>query len=408
MPKNETIAYIHLGGAFVPAGRLTMTQTASQVISEFGYGHRYLERPDTVALDPLQLPLTTQRFQTLGLFGAFRDSSPDGWGRHLLDRAAEEFGHAPTEYEYLTVLDQDNRTGALAFGPDLKGPRPYQPEWRPAMVPGDGLDLASMITAVDTILRLEDLPTEYRRFVLRGSSIGGAQPKAAIEFEGRAWIAKFSRELEAWPTCRIEMAAMNLAKACGIRTALCRLLEVHGRDVLLSERFDRAPGGTRRHFVTAMTLTGAKEMNKGSYGDIARAMRRFCSVEHLAHDLEELFRRMVFNVVCNNTDDHLLNHGFLYDPELKTWRLSPAYDIVPQPQMSKGGKSRLTLGVGDQGSLATLENALTRCEDFGIRKDAAQATIDELLSIASKWKQENRTWGVPEQKIEALAEAWRF
>ena len=163
---------------------------------------------------------------------------------------------SPSEFDYLTVLNQEDRIGALAFGPDLSGPRPAKPAWRPEEIPGDRLDLGGMLRDVDAVLNHEDLPVAQRRFLIRGSSVGGAQPKAAIEYEGRPWIAKFSRELEQWPTCRIELAAMRLAAMCGIRVPECRVVDVGGRDVFLIARFDRDRNPPiRHHFLSAMTLT---------------------------------------------------------------------------------------------------------------------------------------------------------
>ncbi|UIJ39190.1 type II toxin-antitoxin system HipA family toxin [Desulfobaculum bizertense] len=408
MPTNSCYVYLHLQKGFVPVGKLTMRQNGEQLSSEFAYGRRYLERPNALSIDPRQLPLTSERFQTLGLFGCFRDASPDGWGRHLLGRAAEEHGTHPSEFEYLTVLDQQNRIGALAFGMDLSGPKPYTPAWRPKRIAGDGLDLQKMLEAADAVMNYEELKPEYRRFLVRGSSVGGAQPKATLEFEGRPWIAKFSQKLESWPTCRIELAAMRLAAACGIRTAASRLVHVAGgRDILLSERFDRAPNGNRLPYLTAMSLTGVPEMHMGSYGDIARSMRRFCDADTLSEDLAELFRRMVFNILCNNTDDHQCNHAFLYSFERRTWRLSPAYDVVPQPLFYETGPSRLTLGVGESGTLATLPNALSHCEDFLLTKEQARGIVRNMHARVHKhWQQVNQDAGVPEEKLPALAQAY--
>ena len=414
MPIDRTYAYIHLPalGQFVPAGILDISQDAGGVTSWFRYGLRYLERPEAIPLDPLLLPLTTQEFQTTGLFGAFQDASPDSWGRHLLDRAAEEYGVKPTEFDYLTVLDQESRIGALAFGPDLQGPRPHTPPWRPEIVDGDRLDLAGMLHAVDAILDAQQLPPQFRRFLLRGSSVGGAKPKAAVDYQGRFWIAKFSEALDSWPTCRAEMAAMHLAEQCGIRVPHCQVICLHGRDIFLIERFDRYgqhANPQRRHFVSAMTLIGAKDMAKGSYGDIARAIRRFGSPHTVQQDLTELFRRMIFNILCNNSDDHLRNHGFLYDPQSRMWRLSPVYDLVPQPRWNPDETSRLTLGVGELGTLATLDNALSRTADFGLHRETAEKILGEMTEILGRhWQEEQNKAGIPKNKQSALRQSYRL
>lgn len=229
-----------------------------------------------------------------------------------------------------------------------------------------------------------------------------------VEYEGRQWIAKFSREFEYWPTCRIELAAMNLAALCSIRIPECKVIEVSGRDVFLIERFDRSRDHIRHHFLSAMTLVGAQDMTEGAYGDIARAIRRYGVADYVKDDLVELFRRMVFNILCNNNDDHLKNHGFLYDPTSKMWRLSPAYDIVPQPRENAEGHGFLTLEVGSKGRLATLENALSRCEEFGLNKDEATKIASEVKNIVShQWVSENRKALVPEEKIRLVEKAYR-
>lgn len=408
MSTDSTYVYIHISGNFVPAGILKITYNDQSYFSEFSYGRKFLTRKDAIPVDPVQLPLTAQEFKTQGLFRAFQDAMPDGWGMHLLDRAAEEFGYNPREIDYLTVLDQENRIGALAFGPDLNGPQAYTPNWRPAIIPGEHLDLGAMLTTVDKIYNEEELNPNEQRFLIRGSSVGGAQPKAAVEYEGSKWIAKFSRELESWPTCRIELAAMRMASKCSIRTPQAKVIEINNRDIFLIKRFDREPVNSRIHFVSAMTLTGANSMTEGSYGDIARAMRKYIAIEFLANDLEELFRRMVFNILCNNHDDHLKNHGFLYDSLSGMWRLSPAYDIVPQPQMRSDGKSYLTLAVGKQGRLATLENAISRCEDFGLHKDKGLKIINQLTEyVGQNWKNENIKAGVSQKKIMSLQQAYK-
>lgn len=408
MPVDETYVYLHLGGEFVPAGLLTMHQTNDRVVSEFAYGRRYLERNDAAPLDPLQLPLTRSEFQTGGVFRAFQDASPDAWGRHLLDRAAEDAGVVPSEFEYLTVQDQENRIGAIAFGPDLNGPRPTKPSWRPEEVPGEKIDFAEMIRTVDSILNHEKLSPAQRRFFIRGSSAGGAQPKTLVDYEGKKWIAKFSRELELWPTCRIELAAMALATQCGIRVPHCRVLDVGGRDVFLIERFDRTESGGRGHFLSAMTLIGSDHMERGAYGDIAMAIRKYGDAQYIRRDLEELFRRMVFNVLANNWDDHLRNHGFLYSPRSGRWRLSPAYDIVPQPQRDGAEANRLTLVLGENGTRATLENVLSKCGDYSLSSEFAAEIVDKMATMVREgWEKENMKAGVPMGKVRLLEEAYR-
>jgi len=156
-----------------------------------------------------------------------------------------------------------------------------------------------------------------------------------------------------------------------------------------------------------MTLTGADSLTDGTYGEIARAIRRFGVVDHLKGDLEELFRRMVFNILCNNWDDHLKNHGFLYDAASGKWRLSSAYDIVPQPQRDGDDASRLTLGIGNQGRVATLENSLSRCADFDLDLPKAREIAYGMGALVRKsWREQNELTGVPEMKLRLVEEAY--
>ncbi|GAB6096129.1 type II toxin-antitoxin system HipA family toxin [Desulfatiferula olefinivorans] len=406
---DSAYVFIFLGGRWVPCGYLTVHEDTRTVFSEFEYGRKYLERPDAVSLDPVQLPLGPGLFRTpqgTAVFGGLRDTAPDSWGRHLLDRAAEP--SKPTEFNYLTAIPNNDRVGAVAFGKRLEdGPAPIHPGWKNYPPDGVSLNLEQMIHVSDYLIDDRDIPPEYRRFLFRGSSLGGAQPKAPTVFEGQPWIVKFGRELEGWSTCRIEHATMRLAGMCGINVPETRTLSVRNRDVYLIRRFDRDPDCGRIHYISAATLLGTSQMDGGSYQDMAAQMRKYLAADRLRSDLAELFRRMVFNILCNNSDDHLRNHGFLYVPGTG-WTLSPAFDIVPQPDMGPGERRTLTLGVGKDGSRnATLENALSVAGVFGLPDDEARVLIDTLKHLfLSQWKKVYAECGVPQKDFNHLSQAF--
>jgi serine/threonine-protein kinase HipA len=408
---NESSAYvfIHLGGQWVPCGYLTILEDRREVHSTFQYGIRYLQRPDAIAIDPIQLPLGEGLFRSnpaSPLFGAIRDTAPDGWGRHLLARAAEP--QSPGEFQYLTALPVEDRTGALGFGRSLEeGPAPINPGWPNYPPQGATLDLGDMIAAVDRIEMGEKLPPRHRRFLLRGSSLGGAQPKAPTVHQGRRWIAKFGREREAWNTCRIEHANLRLAAHCGINVPDSKTLMVGNRDVFLIERFDRDTAGNPIPFFSAATLLATDALTNGSYQDIASQMRKHIAAAAVQDDLKQLFMRMVFNILCNNADDHLRNHGFIYQPGLG-WRLSPVYDVVPQPDMGPGMPRNLTLGVGMDGNrLATLENALSVSPVFGLATADGRQIIEQLKkAFLSDWKKIYMRCDVPKENFPFLEEAF--
>jgi serine/threonine-protein kinase HipA len=299
-----------------------------------------------------------------------------------MERAAG--ARALSEFDYL-VATGDSRAGALAFGTDLSGPRRIV-SWAEEEVEGENLDLAEMIEAVRELDSAEGLPRKHRRFLLRGSSLGGARPKATTEYDGRQWIAKFGRADDRSPMCRIEYATMKLAEQVGIIVPSVRLEKVLDQDVYLIERFDRVRNerGYRRHpFISGLTILGAheSESSRQSYRGLADQLRRFGSEP--TQDLQQLWRRMVFNILCNNNDDHLRNHGFVWDG--RGWRLSPGYDIVSFPQV--GTERDLAIVVGRNGRRATIENALTDVASFGLSRSEAISIARTMQKIVkTSWE----------------------
>lgn len=410
---RTTYVFVHLpGSGAVPAGKLDVYDDGRISYAVFQYGARYVQRRDAVPVDPAVLPLPLDRDavpqpqtteEGFAVFNGIRDAAPDGWGRYLMAKAAPS--RAFGEYDYL-VSSGDHRVGALAFGPNpRKAPVRITP-WGDGDADGEHLDLAAMLEAVEKIPAVDRLDPKLRRFLEAGSSLGGARPKAATSRDGRDWIAKFPANDDTYSVSRAEFAAMTLANECGLNVPRVDAVTFFGKDVYFIERFDRVPPGEsggepgRIPFASALTLLGAHEMasHNYSYIDMAEAIRKHGSDPDA--DLPELYRRMAFNILCCNDDDHLRNHGFLYDG--KGWRLSPGYDIVPKPQI--GTEHRQILAVGDRGREATLANALTRCESFGLLPDEAAALLEEMRArVAARWKDVCRECGVPSADMERLA-----
>lgn len=413
---KERIAYVHMhrDGEFTLAGRLTVVEDGAYSTCTFQYARSYLLRSNAVPVDPVRLPLVEDSKTVFAgaaggaLFGGIQDALPDSWGRHVLDTAASAVGIVLTPLDYALYAGPE-RVGALGFS-DEQHAAPFSqiPPWGSS--PGGELSLGEMLEAADAVDDAEDLPVRLRRFFVRGSSMGGARPKAAVELDGTAWIAKFGNQREAWPTCRIEHATMRMAHACGIPTPQTKVLTVFGeRDILLVERFDRA-AGCRIPFISGLTLLGRTEAQSNdvaSYADIATAMRQFCRADTLSKDLEDLFSRMVFNLCCNNYDDHLRNHGFLYDEQGKPgWRLTPAYDVVPQVPQDDGLRM-LHLGVGRQGRLATIENALSESEYFGLSREKAAVIAERVHSfVQNNWEKHLLEAGVKRKLLPAIADCF--
>lgn len=401
----STYVYIYLEQGPVPAGLLETTGVGREATARFAYGRRYLQRKDRLALDPVQLPLhdadTEREYgapEGFALFNGIRDAAPDGWGRHLMDRAAG--ARSLTEFDYL-IATGESRVGALAFGPDLSGPQRIVP-WQEEHLDGENLDLADMLEAVRELDTAETLAPEYRRFLVRGSSLGGARPKATTDYNGKPWIAKFGRADDRFPIPRTEYVTMTMAGLVGITVPPVRLEKVLGQDIYLIERFDRIPNGSdyrRLPFISGLTITGAheSESSQQSYRRLAEQLRLFGSDP--VSDAKELWRRMLFNILCNNTDDHLRNHGFLWDG--KGWRLSPGYDILPFPQVSV--ERDLAIGVGRNGRRATIHNALSDIASFGLSREEAVAMARTMQqTVKGVWEDLFRSNGFTTAEIERL------
>lgn len=389
MAMIRSYVFVHLPDGPVPAGLLMMNDETRNPFATFAYGQRYLERPNRVPVDPVALPLhdsgISRTFRTeegFAVFGGIRDAAPDGWGQYLMYKAMGD--RLPSEID-LILASGDYRVGALAFGPTAERPERVTP-WGDGNAPGEHFTLEELSDAAERAQHVDQLDDNLRRLLTAGSSLGGARPKAATDIDGQPWIAKFQARHDSFPECRVELATMRLAKQCGLNVPKLDFRRVLDRDIYLIERFDRIATGNqmvRRPFASGLTMLGAheSEVSRYSYADLAAVLRQHGTKAR--DDLHELFRRMLFNILVTNDDDHLRNHGFLYDGN--GWRLSPLYDVVPKPQI--GHQRRLVLGVGPHGRDATLENALAGAAAFDLGFDDAQEIADAMRSkVATCWE----------------------
>lgn len=389
MVTIRSYVFVHLAEGPAPAGLLVMTDEPRNQFSTFAYGRRYLERADRIPVDPVSLPLhspgTSQTFRTeegFAVFNGIRDAAPDGWGQYLMYKAMGD--RLPGAID-LILASGDNRVGALAFGPTPQRPARITP-WGEGDAPGEHFTLAELAAAAERAQHVDELDENLRRLLTAGSSLGGARPKAATEIGTQPWIAKFQARNDSFPECRVELATMRLATECGLDVPALNFEHVLGRDIYMIERFDRVRHGNRmerRPFASGLTMLGAheSEVSHYSYADLAGAIRQHGT--RVRADLHELFRRMVFNILVTNDDDHLRNHGFLM--EGRGWRLSPLYDVVPKPQV--GLERRLVLGVGPAGRDATLTNALAGAAAFDLGAEEAAALVEALRAIvAMRWE----------------------
>ncbi len=249
------------------------------------------------------------------------------------------------------------------------------------------------------ILIRDAVGEQVKSLLLIGTSMGGARPKAVVEDGEGLWIAKFNRPDDHWNSARVEHAMLLLARACGLIAAESRVVEVAGRDVLLVRRVDRdkAPGGYRRvRMISALTLLRSEDSHpardKWSYVLLAEEVRRACTDP--AASAAELFRRMCFNALISNADDHPRNHALIAWEH--DWRLSPAYDLTPTTPISLEHRD-LALVCGDQGRFANAGNLVSQCGRFLLDRDQAVAIVDQMeQQVQATWYAIARGAGVPE------------
>lgn len=372
--------------------------------SVFTYFPDYIAHPDAIALDPFGLPLRREERVTMKddariLPEALGDAGPDAWGRNVIDRVAKL--ERSSEFDYL-IAAGPNRAGALDFS---LGDDPAPPGVAKLT------DLADIEVAIDQVKKKQPVDDRLRHLLAPGASLGGVRPKTVVEAEGKLWIAKFNARDEDFDAVSMEYAGMRLAQKAGIAMAQVRKHQFSDQRVaLLVLRFDREPleGGEfgRLPYLSARTLLrgyGREVLGEAkpqySYLLLAEARRLTGSGEVLSEDLKELFRRMVFNILVDNTDDHESNHGFVHDGG---WRLSKAFDI--SPQMTRLGYQQMQVGTGATES--SLKNALSACERFGLRRDEAVAVVEGLVEASKELADIYRDAGIEPARIEA-AEQYR-
>ncbi|MCI0365125.1 MAG: HipA domain-containing protein [Phycisphaerales bacterium] len=395
---------------FVTAGKFALATDRRGVASgKFVYGRSYLARANAVPLDPLELKLGTKTHETRllkGMFGALRDASPDYWGRRVIEKHSgkTELG----EIDYL-LYSPDDRAGALGFGLNAEPPAPRRTFNRT-------MDLARLQALADAIVAEEELPqtkdaTQVQDLLLVGTSMGGARPKAVVEDEDALWIAKFNRADDKWNHARVEHAMLVFARECGVQSAESRLVTIGDRDVVMIKRFDRdktASGYRRARMLSALTLLRAgdthQDRDRWSYVLLAEELRRISAQPKI--DAPELFRRMCFNALISNIDDHPRNHAVIaMDTD---WKLSPAYDLTPATPISIERRD-LAMACGDMGRYAHADNLLSQSARFLLAPEEARRTVEKMEeAIRDRWYEVARREGVSEADCEKLKTAFAY
>lgn len=394
-------------------GRLDCQMVRGKELFTFEYDVEWLADKRFRQFDPdLQL-FGGRQYQPAGKsnFGIFLDSTPDRWGRVLLDRRESARAHSESrviqplrEWDYLLGVYDGGRMGALRFKLNEDGPfldndeSMASPPWTSLRE----LEYASMQLELDENIA----NNRWLRMLLQpGSSLGGARPKAnVIDKNGALWIAKFPSRQDRKDVGAWEMVCMSLADKCGIEVSASQCERLGNADArnyhtFLTKRFDRSSEGKRRHFTSAMTLLGYRdgtsEADGVSYLELAEWIMSNCY--DTQRDMEQLFRRIVFNMAVSNCDDHLRNHGFLYSA--KGWSLSPAYDLTPD-ELGRG----LRLNVNENDNALDFDLALEIAPYLGIKN--AKDIIEQIKKVVRKWHFEASRYGIPQEEQQRVASAF--
>jgi len=382
----------------------TLAHDKGQV--RFMYNKEWLEHPLRFTLSP-HLTLDLAPFfpnPTTGNFGIFLDSSPDRWGQTLMQRrevieARDESRKPRTLYawDYLIGVQDQTRQGALRF--KREGKTPFLADTPISAPPVTRLGELEAVAKELTSKKIDDLDALKQWLtvlVAPGSSLGGARPKANFtESDGSFWIAKFPakddvRDIGAW-----EMLVHKLAVDAGIDMPPARMLQFpNDYHTFCVKRFDRH-NGRRIFYASAMTMLKREDSEGASYLDLAQFIMMNGAKNAIKQDLEQLFRRVIFNIAVGNRDDHLRNHGFLLTKN--GWRLSPAFDVNPNLD-----KAAHVLNIDDQDNRPLLENALETAELYELKPIRAQEITREVINVVSSWEKIAKQLHIANIDIQAM------
>lgn len=399
--------YADLNGEPVFAGTLFAHARGNRESATFEYDEDWLGSDERFALDPA-LQLTRGAFHTGGekpLFGAIGDSAPDRWGRVLMRRAerrrAETAGETPRtlrEIDFLLRVNDEARMGALRFAAERGGSflAPAGDTPIPPLI-----DLLKLLSAAQRVDEEDESDEDLRLILAPGSSLGGARPKASVrDMDGSLAIAKFPRKDDQWNDVLWEALALTLAENAGITVPRWRTEKITDKDILLVSRFDREHG-LRVPFLSAMSMIGAKDGETRSYFEIADALRLHGA--QAKADLQALWRRIAFTVLISNVDDHMRNHGFLYDGSMG-WVLSPAYDLNPVPVDVK--PRVLSTAIDEEHQTASLELALSVAEYFELKLEQARTIAAEVGAAVAQWRAVADKFGIAGAEIKRMESAF--
>jgi serine/threonine-protein kinase HipA len=402
---RSLLVYVDLEGAPHLVGHLWARSRKGKEGASFQYDDTWLANPFRFALEPALILGKGPHHTMAGrlIFGAIGDSAPDRWGRALIQREerrkAREERRTPRtllEADYLLGVSDITRQGALRFAESKGGPFLAIATPVPPL-----LQLPALLGAAVRISANGDNDDDLLLLLAPGSSLGGARPKASVvDRDGQLAIAKFPQHGDLTRVTLWEAVALRLAADAGIPTSEWRVESVAGQDVLVVRRFDRK-SNVRVPFLSAMSLLNATDNEQRSYLEIADALRQYGAKPE--EDCAQLWRRIVFSILVSNTDDHLRNHGFLYD-SAGGWRLSPAYDLNPLPADIK--PRILTTAIDEADGTASLDLAFEVAPHFGVKPDRAKAIVRDVGKAVVRWRETAASMGLSSNETERMASAF--
>lgn len=413
MTKDENIfVYAHWAGMNDPelVGALNNFSSGVKQVFEFEYDKEWLNNHTTLLLDP-QLRIFAGKFYSSNEsknFGMFADSTPGSWGRALLRRyeiasARKEQRASKTmnEADYLLRVFDFYRSGALRYRTDPTGEFVTSDEQFILPSTSNLRDLEQASIALSEDASIKDFDSAMTMLVAAGAVLGGKRAKATvIDKDWQMWIAKFPSLSDTVDVGGWEFVAHTMAGLSGIQTVPAMAKKSNqNHHTFMVQRFDRTKRGERLHFASATTMLGYAGSSglSPSYLDIAAFI-----IQHGADvnkDLEELWRRIVFNIAVRNTDDHLHNHGFLLAPA--GWKLSPVYDLNPEPS-----GTALSLNISERENLLSIELALSVAEYFRIKPAKAKKIIDEIMLVISQWNKFATDAGLSKSEQDKMRDAF--
>lgn len=380
-----------MGKAGQLVGHLTYAQQGQRAYSTFAYSQQWLESPLRFAVSP-DLPLVAghssrrapSRMDSV-FHLALADTAPDAWGRRVIARAHAKARkdnptrHALTELDYLAAVDDFSRVGALrlraASGEFLQSAAQGQRTTPPL------IELSRMYSASRAVELSQETAEDLRYLQGKGTSLGGMRPKCTVlDEQGKLAIGKFPSVADDRSVTRGEVLAMRLARLAGIDAAPARIVIVGSTPVALIERFDRTADGSRIHYLSAASMLQASREEDRAYTEVVDAIRARCL--NPTQTAQALWRRLVFNLLITNVDDHLQNLGFLYAGD-GFWHLAPSFDLNPFPDKDRESKTWLS---PDTGPIDSVQMLMAQAAYFSLQPVEALQSLKTAVLAVQGWR----------------------